>query len=69
MVLVVTWDRWKVGAGLSDQGTGRTIFGGGRDLLGETAVRPPVFVSSQKHKKPERIIMPEMIRPWKVSQF
>lgn len=38
-------------------------------ILGEAAVRPPAFVSSPKHKKPERIIMPEMIRPWKVFQY
>lgn len=38
-------------------------------ILGEAAVRPPAFVSSPKHKKSERIIMPEMIRPWKVFQY
>lgn len=32
-------------------------------ILGEAAVRPPVFVSQKQDKRPDRIALPEMIEP------
>lgn len=32
-------------------------------ILGEAAVRPPVFVSVNQDKRPDRIVLPEMVEP------
>lgn len=38
-------------------------------ILGEAAVRPPVFVPAKQDKRPDRIVLPEMIEPWRAYDY
>lgn len=38
-------------------------------ILGKAAVRPPVFVAERQEKRPGKIVLPNMVRPWKAFKY
>jgi len=62
MVLVLPWDRWQFGAGLSTKVKDILFMEAVERIMGQVAVQPPVFVSTPKQEKPKTLLLPRASR-------